>query len=181
MRIYILKHNSKWAICLKNRHVFQLPMTNGTWREPSNHIISLPLLRIIFRVHEMWFVITSLVLHQQPRLWRPAFEDKGPIFIDRAMGNSSNWGIKFGLTNFLCILFRIQPLDQVQEKTFQRICKISQISAPAQVHQPWFHAEFENLMDHKSFVKVLQLVILETMLPKRLGFLCFILKFLLIS
>lgn len=44
----------------------------------------------------MRFAIASVVLHQQPRLWRPAFEDKGPIFIDGAMGNFSNRGIKLG-------------------------------------------------------------------------------------
>lgn len=38
----------------------------------------------------MWFAITSVVLHQQPKLWMPTFEDKGAIFNDRAMGNSSN-------------------------------------------------------------------------------------------
>lgn len=64
----------------------------------------------------MWFAIISVVLHQQPRLWRPTFEDKDPIFNDRAMGNASNWGTKLGLTHFLCILLRLQPLDQVQEK-----------------------------------------------------------------
>lgn len=61
----------------------------------------------------MWFAVTSVVLHQQRRLWRPAFEEKGPIFNDRALGNSSNWGIKLGLTHFLCILFRFQLLDQI--------------------------------------------------------------------
>lgn len=57
----------------------------------------------------MWFAITSVVLYQRRRLWRPAFEEKGPILNDRALGNSSNWGIKHGLTHFLCILFRFQP------------------------------------------------------------------------
>lgn len=71
----------------------------------------------------MWFAVTSVVLHQRRRLWRPAFEEKGPISNDRAPGNSSNWGIKLGLTHFLCVLFRFQPLDQVQEKTSKRICK----------------------------------------------------------
>lgn len=66
----------------------------------------------------MWFAITSVVLHQRHRLWRPAFEEKGPIFSDRALGNASNLRIKLGLTHFLCILFRFQRLDQVWGKNF---------------------------------------------------------------